>query len=103
MIDSDRWYTQPDPVLFPKRTVWSWMVYKGKSQSKLDDEQGYPHVWKRPFVCSTKFCWPIRLIIIFPLKNLFSMASILFFVGPKFSGFHVCISLGRMIFFREFS
>ena len=27
------------------------MVYKGKSQSIMDDDWGYPHLWKAPYDC----------------------------------------------------
>ena len=33
--------------LYPLYIIWgypnSWMVYQGTSQTKMDDEQGYPH------------------------------------------------------------
>ena len=28
----------------------SWLVYQGKSQSTMDDDWGYPHLWKPPYV-----------------------------------------------------
>ena len=39
------------------------MVYKGKYQSTMDDDWGYPHLWKPPY---DYICYSQKIPIMFP-------------------------------------
>ena len=68
----------------------SWMLYMGKSYTKMDDEQGYPHLWKPQFMYfqnETDFSY---IYINNPYKNIFKynnvglLVSYLLTLSPNF-------------------